>query len=1716
MNTTNGMSISNYVPPPGARKIKRQREDAENAPIHPGKTWKCPICKNLHFPSNKKPHTKFCLEQLKKNNSIAGSANTLSSWLTGASLQSVDSFANVPVHQSASDQTPETNDINAHHDTTSSVENDDQVNATLVIEQKDQNWRSHPSTAFIVKYTDEIDYAIKGTGSRGYQCNATSSRCHGVCDCKPLNPLSWRDIWIYPPNPLLVSDYMESQDFVKEKVIFWTPEVFFHHLGVRHMPCPVHGVVDGHVKVAGWSAVGPRKVIGIGQSYYIMFKRYKCNLCHCGTGGRTGKEFRGIDPDTLQHLPPHVQQQLPCTVIDNTILDNQLIQLMDRMIMRGVSFNEFVKMLDELFNNQHQSRHLAYLSASTFVRRNPQKTLMFQALPALIDPFPEFSDKDQYNVSIPSTTVLKKFYYKSQMDVYDLKNAAVAQVTGKVLSGDHTFKAAKVPVSKSQQIFEGLYSLVNEYGQVAGFWLVPNKSLKELTGEFEVLKQRYAAKDEEGPQAFFTDLCCTERAFLSDMFESLSATGQGQRVLLDIFHFMERYPVKKKHPLYSLFASNLRDAIFICSEEDMQDVKSVLQQRGVSDKQMDQIKRSYLLRNGKVRRFVPPADILSNRIDQVVQMFRAVNSEFIDDQVMKHHERNLKHAKDGCLSDPPGVDMYLQLKPGDDGSFKQFKCFRGTSQQEGYHMMLYNAFQAKSISPELYNVMLMDFVYRRNQDAALTCGLTPDFHIYNPLVLSQIKQLYVDNAKYFKCPVFENLTIPQVSEFSKSVKFGCSKYLGKSLDLKNISDQQLMMECEGGFDEELIDALADPVEVDLTVIDMDQSDISTEPIKLNSDDMISKFAFNVISRPVSSQKELILFMSLFEQYCTKKNGDDKQVDYEQMADRWNFLVYNKIAACSNQSEVDDLLSEYSFKAPSHLKSFEDIVERKLACKYAIDPFKAQFRQLQNHLTDPTALHIPFEIPQLHQVSTEQTVQVVEHVSVETQTSLNNLSCICPATQSVQSVNDLLATADQDIQRLVDSIDDAYFTNLDMGTLFNPVLGLPDGDDIPRVDNFGENVDINEQPTFNQLTYHTVDIIQADTGPVTMTEAVNLTELLRQRFGDDVLTPENGFVNEEELDSNLRSESVKQVCKICWKPRLMADSNQCTEGHSSKRCDASSQLDDSLLRVRDLFKFYTAMAQLKLLSIFCLGIALRCIAYLHNQNQSLEMKMFLECFVTHEGCQYSSMVIRSLGMLLSLGESAQLHYIIMILLMISHILNAYLLFAIAKQYLWIYRIDFNYLIAYDTALCAGEKDKEYTFDDKQPQSPDVKVKNYLPLDSKMVDEIKTLRRILTPEMTIQQVFQSKNIHIVVCALYLLNPMNIIEFGRGGMYAFNVTMMLLSLNSALKGRSLVSLTYLAALLVFGADLITVVCICPVILLCLGQAALTDDGFYSILKRLILFTLLCGYFFCIELASVVQIWDSFDIITLVDTIQNISVYLIADKLQNITINFEDFAANIGNGFSLQEFLQASVDQLWPYAVVILKHLQVLFGECIFSSRQKANLSLYWYFFVEMFSHFRLFFALVLPIVTYSVVIPLTLKLRSNPMLVFVIMTLIVASMSSIANLSHMALALSLIPLLNPVLKYTRYVVLACVVIAVSSLIVYPLMHYIWLGGAGGNANFLYASGLAYCIGGIMLMQDLANAHLRREWDKFIYNEYKHQSLHRDDILQIESLQLVPVALR
>jgi hypothetical protein len=37
---------------------------------------------------------------------------------------------------------------------------------------------------------------------------------------------------------------------------------------------------------------------------------------------------------------------------------------------------------------------------------------------------------------------------------------------------------------------------------------------------------------------------------------------------------------------------------------------------------------------------------------------------------MKKHLLNMKHVQEGCLSDPDGVPLYMEIKSGSDDTFK--------------------------------------------------------------------------------------------------------------------------------------------------------------------------------------------------------------------------------------------------------------------------------------------------------------------------------------------------------------------------------------------------------------------------------------------------------------------------------------------------------------------------------------------------------------------------------------------------------------------------------------------------------------------------------------------------------------------------------------------------------------------------------------------------------------------------------------------------------------------------------------------------------------------------------------------------------------------------------------------------------------------------------------------------------------------------------------
>ena len=104
-----------------------------------------------------------------------------------------------------------------------------------------------------------------------------------------------------------------------------------------------------------------------------------------------------------------------------------------------------------------------------------------------------------------------------------------------MLQGDHSHKIAKLVHSGGTRAFEGLYTLMNGYGQVVGFWFTHGTTLEELEPMLRGVARRYKDYGFNGPLLFTTDRCCDERKFwvgdkssdppTAPIFEALAREG---------------------------------------------------------------------------------------------------------------------------------------------------------------------------------------------------------------------------------------------------------------------------------------------------------------------------------------------------------------------------------------------------------------------------------------------------------------------------------------------------------------------------------------------------------------------------------------------------------------------------------------------------------------------------------------------------------------------------------------------------------------------------------------------------------------------------------------------------------------------------------------------------------------------------------------------------------------------------------------------------------------------------------------------------------------------------------------------------------------------------------------------------------------------------------------------------------------------------------------
>ena len=75
--------------------------------------------------------------------------------------------------------------------------------------------------------------------------------------------------------------------------------------------------------------------------------------------------------------------------------------------------------------------------------------------------------------------------------------------------------------------------------------------------------------------------------------------------------------------------------------------------------------------------------------------------------------------------------------------------------------------------------------------------------------------------------------------------------------------------------------------------------------------------------------------------------------------------------------------------------------------------------------------------------------------------------------------------------------------------------------------------------------------------------------------------------------------------------------------------------------------------------------------------------------------------------------------------------------------------------------------------------------------------------------------------------------------------------------------------------------------------------------------------------------------------------------------------------------------------------------------------NLGLFWYFFTEMFDHFRLFFTYVFQMNTLIYAIPLTIRLRNQPIVNIIVQIGLLSVLKSYPNVGETGYYLSFLPI-------------------------------------------------------------------------------------------------------
>lgn len=164
--------------------------------------------------------------------------------------------------------------------------------------------------------------------------------------------------------------------------------------------------------------------------------------------------------------------------------------------------------------------------------------------------------------------------------------------------------------------------------------------------------------------------------------------------------------------------------------------------------------------------------------------------------------------------------------------------------------------------------------------------------------------------------------------------------------------------------------------------------------------------------------------------------------------------------------------------------------------------------------------------------------------------------------------------------------------------------------------------------------------------------------------------------------------------------------------------------------------------------------------------------------------------------------------------------------------------------------------------------------------------------------------------------------------------------------------------------------------------------------------------------------------------------------------------------------------------------KFMKNVYGFILTVPDLQPNIGLFWYFFTEMFDHFRELFICSFQInATILYLVPLSIKFRKQPFLLAAAELFLVCVFKSYPCVGDVGFVFSLLPCFIYLFPFCQQGFLVSVILLVTTALA-PILWYLWIYCNSANANFYFGVTLAFAIAQIFLITDVLFAQVKREF--------------------------------